>query len=131
MFGHEGVISHDKAISFLFRSLDFHSNKLFAAGSAIAQGDAIKHAEEADKSRVGIAETKDIAEAGFIFGLPIVMNYGVMMNTPSIVSPASSRRRSTKSKTSPMASRTRTRRSSRPTVTRHILSFGWTSVQNR
>jgi len=26
----------------------------------------------------GIAETKDIAEAGFIYGLPIVMNYAVM-----------------------------------------------------
>jgi hypothetical protein len=49
-----------------------------SVGPAMAQGDAISQAEKADKSRVGIAETKDIAEAAFIFGLPIVMNYGVM-----------------------------------------------------
>ena len=29
-------------------------------------------------SRPGLIAAKDIAEAGFIFGLPIVMNYGVM-----------------------------------------------------
>src|SRR5437762_12156802 len=28
--------------------------------------------------RAGFLKAKDIAEAGFIFGLPIVMNYGVM-----------------------------------------------------
>src|SRR6476661_8205988 len=29
-------------------------------------------------SRPGLIESKDIAEAGFIYGLPIVMNYAVM-----------------------------------------------------
>jgi hypothetical protein len=44
--------------------------------------DAISVAEKADKkagiTAPSIAETKDIAEEGFIYGLPIVMNYAVM-----------------------------------------------------
>src|SRR5213083_2536315 len=46
------------------------------------KGDAISGAEEADKkagiAAPGIEETKAIAEEGFIYGLPIVMNYAVM-----------------------------------------------------
>ncbi len=46
------------------------------------KGDVITAAEQADmKAAVaapGIAETKAIAEEGFIYGLPIVMNYAVM-----------------------------------------------------
>ena len=46
------------------------------------KGDAITAAEQADKKRSiaapGIAETKAIAEEGFIYGLPLVMNYAVM-----------------------------------------------------
>jgi hypothetical protein len=49
---------------------------------AIADADAISAAEQADKKASipppSIAETKDIAEEGFIYGLPIVMNYAVM-----------------------------------------------------
>ena len=45
-------------------------------------GDPIRAAEQADKKAgiavPGIAETKAIAEEGFIYGLPIVMNYTVM-----------------------------------------------------
>jgi len=48
----------------------------------IAGGDAIHTAEQADKSAgvpaPSIEETKAIAEEGFIYGLPIVMNYAVM-----------------------------------------------------
>jgi len=40
--------------------------------------DAVSKAEKAEKDRPGIAETKAIAEEGFIYGLPIVMNYAVM-----------------------------------------------------
>jgi len=40
--------------------------------------DAITKAETKDKDKPGIAETKAIAEEGFIYGLPIVMNYAVM-----------------------------------------------------
>jgi hypothetical protein len=46
------------------------------------KGDAINAADQADKkagvAAPGIEETKAIAEEGFIYGLPIVMNYAVM-----------------------------------------------------
>jgi hypothetical protein len=40
--------------------------------------DAVSKAEKVGKDRPGIAEVKAIAEEGFIYGLPIVMNYAVM-----------------------------------------------------
>jgi hypothetical protein len=40
--------------------------------------DTISQAEKTEKDRPGFAETKAIAEEGFIYGLPIVMNYAVM-----------------------------------------------------
>ena len=40
--------------------------------------DTISKAEKKDGTRPSIAETKAIAEEGFIYGLPIVMNYAVM-----------------------------------------------------
>src|SRR5258705_3731563 len=40
--------------------------------------DAIANAEKMEKDRPGFADTKAIAEEGFIYGLPIVMNYAVM-----------------------------------------------------
>ena len=40
--------------------------------------DAVSKAEKTEKDRPGIAEVKAIAEEGFIYGLPIVMNYAVM-----------------------------------------------------
>ena len=40
--------------------------------------DAVSQAEKTEKDRPSIAETKAIAEEGFIYGLPIVMNYAVM-----------------------------------------------------
>ena len=42
------------------------------------KNDAISKAEKGEKDRPSIAETKVIAEEGFIYGLPIVMNYAVM-----------------------------------------------------
>ena len=42
------------------------------------KNDAIAQAEKKEKNRPGIRETKAIAEEGFIYGLPIVMNYAVM-----------------------------------------------------
>jgi len=64
-------------------------NKLLALALAIGaligcekKGDAISGAEQADKkagiAAPGIEETKAIAEEGFIYGLPLVMNYAVM-----------------------------------------------------
>lgn len=49
---------------------------LFAGCSTT--NDAISRAEKTEINRPGIAETKAIAEEGFIYGLPIVMNYAVM-----------------------------------------------------
>jgi len=46
-------------------------------GYAIAKN-TITQTEKTDKSPPTIAETKAIAEEGFIYGLPIVMNYAVM-----------------------------------------------------
>ena len=43
-----------------------------------ARKDTISQAEKTEQNRPGIAETKAIAEEGFIYGLPIVMNYAVM-----------------------------------------------------
>jgi hypothetical protein len=40
--------------------------------------DSIAQGEAGEKSKPGIAEAKAIAEEGFIYGLPIVMNYAVM-----------------------------------------------------
>ncbi|HTY89408.1 MAG TPA: DUF1254 domain-containing protein [Candidatus Acidoferrum sp.] len=39
------------------------------------RNDAVAQAEKHEINAPGIAETKDIAEAGFIYGLPLVMNY--------------------------------------------------------
>jgi hypothetical protein len=49
----------------------------------------------------GIEETKAIAEEGFIYGLPIVMNYAVMYEYAVDRTRASLRRRSTRLKTRP------------------------------
>ena len=48
-----------------------------ATGAAWAAADGRSPAEAAP-DRPGFLASKNIAEAGFIFGLPIVMNYGVM-----------------------------------------------------
>src|SRR6266849_2681105 len=58
---------------------------LIAATTLVAgcgKDDSISQAEKKDKAKgvaaPSIAETKAIAEEGFIYGLPIVMNYAVM-----------------------------------------------------
>ena len=47
-------------------------------GGCATTNDTISLAEKGEKNKPGIAETKAIAEEGFIYGLPIVMNYAVM-----------------------------------------------------
>ncbi len=52
---------------------------MIAFGSGCAtKNDAVAQAEKSEQNAPGILETKDIAEQGFIYGLPIVMNYAVM-----------------------------------------------------
>ena len=48
---------------------------IFAVGCGA--GDSISQAEKGETNRPGIAETRAIAQEGFIYGLPIVMNYAV------------------------------------------------------
>src|SRR5512136_933157 len=63
--------------------------KLFGAAVAVAvvvtllggcatTSDTISLAEIGEKNKPGIAETRAIAEEGFVYGFPIVMNYAVM-----------------------------------------------------
>jgi len=47
-------------------------------GGCGKKDDTISQAEKKDKDKPGIAEVKAIAEEGFIYGLPVVMNYAVM-----------------------------------------------------
>ena len=52
---------------------------LLRSTAAIAAGAAIARPSLLMAQRYpGIIEAKDIAEAGFIYGLPLVMNYGIM-----------------------------------------------------
>jgi hypothetical protein len=53
-----------------------HSVALTAIAVATTQSAQVQ--AQASPDRPGFFEAKDIAEAGFIFGLPIVMNYAVM-----------------------------------------------------
>ncbi len=46
--------------------------------SCASRKDTISQAERTEGNRPGFEETKAIAEEGFIYGLPIVMNYAVM-----------------------------------------------------
>jgi hypothetical protein len=61
-----------------------YKGALAAAGVAVllvccaASNDAVSNAERSEQHEPGIAETKAIAVEGFIYGLPIVMNYAVM-----------------------------------------------------
>lgn len=63
--------------AFLSGTLAVAMAALFLAGCGNKK-DTISLAEKTEKDRPGIAETKAIAEEGFIYGLPIVMNYAVM-----------------------------------------------------
>jgi hypothetical protein len=55
---------------------------IVAAAVALTAGDAIAQAEKKDAAKgvaaPSVAETRAIAEEGFIYGLPLVMNYAVM-----------------------------------------------------
>ncbi len=51
---------------------------LLLTASCATTKDVITQSEKGEKDRPGLAETRAIAEEGFIYGLPIVMNYAVM-----------------------------------------------------
>lgn len=67
---------HAKRYTFLHLAL---AASITSALVGSAHGsDAISQAERKETDRPGIVETKAIAEEGFIYGLPLVMNYAVM-----------------------------------------------------
>jgi hypothetical protein len=51
---------------------------VFLIAGCGSKNDAVSRAAKTEKDRPSIAETRAIAEEGFIYGLPIVMNYAVM-----------------------------------------------------
>jgi hypothetical protein len=51
---------------------------LFLIAGCGSKNDAVSQAEKTKKDRASIGETKDIVEQGFIFGLPLVMNYAII-----------------------------------------------------
>ena len=59
----------------MFTKRDLLRSAAFAAVTAAAARPTLVHAQG---SRPGFFAAKDIAEAGFIYGLPIVMNYAIM-----------------------------------------------------
>jgi hypothetical protein len=59
--------------------------------------------------RPGFFKAKDIAEAGFIYGLPIVMNYAVMYEYAIDRNSGQFKARSIRSRTSQTSSRTKIR----------------------
>ena len=60
------------------RTLDGRSLALALCAGCSNPKDPISQAEKKEAVRPSLEEVKAIAEEGFIYGLPIVMNYGVM-----------------------------------------------------
>ena len=92
---------------------------------------ALSPGEAAVPSRPGFIAAKDIAKAGYIFGLPIVMNYGVMYEYAVDRKSGQYKAPFNQLKNEPTCSPTRTRPSSRPTATRPIRFSGWTCAPSR
>jgi hypothetical protein len=66
-----------KPAKFFNALIAFATAVTFISGCA-TKSDTISGAEKGKKGRPGFAETRAIAEEGFIYGLPLVMNYAVM-----------------------------------------------------
>ena len=82
--------------------------------------------------RPGFFKAKDIAEAGFIYGLPIVMNYArhVRVRRRPQLRAVQGAIQSDQER-SPTYSPTKTRPFPRRTATRPIRSYGWTCGRSR
>jgi len=76
MIGHLGLDFNSKR-NFL-RALQAVALSVFLIAGCGSKNDTINQVEKTEKDRPSIAETKNIAEEGFIFGLPLVMNYAIM-----------------------------------------------------
>ena len=97
------------------------STAAIAAGAAIARPSLLMA-----QGYPGIIEAKDIAEAGFIYGLPIVMNYGIMYEYAVDRNSGQFKAPFTRSRTNPRSLRIKIRPSFRRTATRPIRLCGWT-----
>ena len=80
-----GNVSMDRIESRGADVLRRRSLAVVALAAALAAGtncagpnDSVAKAERAEKDAPGFSETKAIAEDGFVYGLPLVMNYAVM-----------------------------------------------------
>ncbi len=67
-----------KSKGFLFNVVLVLAAAALLVGGCATTKDTISQAEKTEKDRPSFAETRAIAEEGFIYGLPIVMNYAVM-----------------------------------------------------
>jgi hypothetical protein len=81
--------------------------------------------------RPGFFKSKDIAEAGFIYGLPIVMNYAVMYEYAIDRNSGQFKAPFNQIKNEPPSSRTKIQPLYRQTATRPIHSCGWTCVRSQ
>ena len=108
---------------------------LFLMTGCGKKDDPIAQAEKKDVAKgvpaPGIAETKAIAEEGFIYGLPIVMNYAVMNEFAVDKNSSQFKAPFNEINNEPASSPTRTRRSSRRTATRRTRCSGWTCARSR
>ena len=85
---------------------------------------------ETSTDRPGFFKAKDIAEAGFIYGLPIVMNYGVMYEYAVDRSSGQFKAPFNQIKNEPNVLRIKTLPFPRRTATRPIRSYGWICGQS-
>ncbi len=96
-----------------------------------ASNDAISNAEKVEKDKPGIAGTRAIAEDGFIYGLPIVMNYAVMYEYAVDRDSGQFKAPFNEITTRRASSPTRTQPSLRRTATPRIPYYGWTCAPSR
>ena len=115
------------------KTLVFCSSILFMAAFLVGCGgknDPITQAEKKDADKPSIAEIKAIAEEGFIYGLPIVMNYAVMYEYCVDKDSGQYKGPFNQIANEAVSSPTRIRQSSRRTATRRIRCCGWTFGPN-
>ena len=119
-------------MAYRLRTIAAMSVALVALLAGCSKKDAVEQAQPAATKGPSVAEVKAIAEEGFIYGLPLVMNYAVMYefvldkNSGQYKGPFNHART-----TRPGCSPTRTPPSSRRTATRRTRCCGWTCAPSR
>jgi hypothetical protein len=106
-----------------------HSGALTAI--TIATTKSFPASAQTSADRPGFFKAKDVAEAGFIYGLPIVMNYGVMYEYAVDRNSGQFKATFNQIKNEPQSSPTKIQPFPRRTATRPIHSYGWTCGRSR